>query len=79
MVSWTSEKRKCDYCGKEFMAKSPNHIYCCAKCREKGQAKKQKERQTAPVSANMQKIMDMVRDNPNYAQIVREMEKCGRS
>lgn len=56
------------------MAKSPNHVYCCAKCRERGQAKKQKEKQ--PVSANMQKIMDMVRDNPNYAQIVREMEGC---
>lgn len=73
-INWDRELRFCEWCGKSFMPKSPNHTYCSAKCRKKGAEKKQQERLNGPFSPNMRKIMEMVKDDPNYGRMQVEEE-----
>lgn len=75
MISWTRGKKLCAWCGKEFIQKSPNHVFCSKACRNKGQIQKQRlARERDQFSPNMRKIMEMVKDDPNYARVVQRME-----
>lgn len=35
--------KKCEYCGKEFVAKRKNKVFCCRKCKDKQYHKQNKE------------------------------------
>lgn len=79
MVKWERGLRKCVWCGKEFLARSPNHIFCSKACRNKGQNQKQRlARERDEFSPNMRKIMEMVKDDPNYGRMQVE-EKYGKT
>lgn len=38
--------KECEWCGKLFLPKTGNDIYCCAECRKQGQVAKRQGRKT---------------------------------
>ena len=75
-VEWDRKDRICPVCGTIFSPKAPNHIYCCKKCYKIGHNQKMREENAyqkyyhSGLSPNMQRIMAIVKDDPNYGQIV---------
>lgn len=74
-VNWDKTTRFCLWCGEAFEPNSPNHVYCSDKCRKRGTAKLKQEEKEYSMSPNMMKIMEMVKDDPNYARAqIKEMK-----
>ena len=76
MVNWNNAPRYCLVCGKRFVPNAPTHVYCSSKCREIGNARKQRMAREYQESPNMMRIREMVKDDPNYAKAqLKEMGK----
>lgn len=65
-VNWDKGTRFCLWCGKPFEPNSPNHVYCSDKCRKKGVANLKKTEKEYNLSPNMLRIMEIVKDGPEY-------------
>ena len=57
-------KRKCKFCGKAFIIKTLDSIYCCKKCSEAAYAKKKraeaKEKKLALIAKSVPKLRDYI-------------------
>lgn len=68
----------CPVCGIEFVKENFNQKYCSKECRDKAAAKNKnnnRKKTYGDLSKNMLKIMEMVRDNPDYAAAQRRGDK----
>ena len=57
-------KRKCKFCGKAFIIKTLDSIYCCKKCSEAAYAQKKraeaKEKKLALIAKSVPKLRDFI-------------------
>lgn len=80
VVNWDNSERRCEWCGKLYTPKAPNQVCCSKKCRmeRKNHFQSIQPRNTRnDLSPNMLKIMELVRNDPNYTKVQMEEMKGG--